>query len=593
MTWIRLGWIKLRCPIRPLDESLVSSLLSSLHPPLRPAIHSSRSFSRLSSNNRAMLTCGMRLPLADELVHRRGSGARQQSLPKRFVAEHLCQFRENLQVQIGGAIGYQQHEYEAHRLAVGRIERYRLLHSDERAYRFLQALDPPVGYGDALSQAGGAQLFAGEQTVEYLAAGDVVIVLEEQSDLLENALLAAGVELQNDIRKREQFGDQVHVRSSRYCEPLKTADGASRSSPGLVFEGIAAVAVLEGLLLVLDDGPIELVDQSIGGGIHVGRAALAMDVLAENMHARLDLVIEFFDREYHVDVDDVVEMMRNTLELARNVIADGRCDFQVMPGEVQIHPSPPLAGAKTLDGFPEVDGEYLQRLAILGHGATRNDDPLLRQYLRDLPVRERLAGVFRHHQLLDQRADGGAGRRSAGVGRDVTSEEVLELVDAARRMHVFLRRHARNGGFMQVQRLGNLSQHERAHRDLAVLEEVALPVDDGLRYAKYRFEPLLHVLDEPLRFLQLTRKLLGSAVPVALHYVGVKPVDAQPRHRVGIERSDPHALHFLHYDIRHDIARLLGREVSPWPRIHAGDEFLHRAQRRVVTSQKLLQLSEI
>src|SRR5687768_7467090 len=118
--------MKLRCPIRPLEESFVSSLLSSFSAPLRPATHSSRSFSRLSSNNRAMLTCGMRLPLADQLDHRGRGRTREQSFPERLVAEHLRELREDLQMQIGGAIRHQQHEDQIHRLAVGRVERYRL-----------------------------------------------------------------------------------------------------------------------------------------------------------------------------------------------------------------------------------------------------------------------------------------------------------------------------------------------------------------------------------------------------------------------------------------------------------------------------------
>src|SRR5262245_8340049 len=107
-----------------------------------------------------------------------------------------------------------------------------------------------------------------------------------------------------------ESGSNLEIRfmsDRRLLRATKTVDGRSRSSPGLVLEGIAAVAVLERLLLVLDDGPVELVDQAIGGGVHVGRAALAMDVLAENMNARLDLVIEFFDRDDHVDIDHMVE----------------------------------------------------------------------------------------------------------------------------------------------------------------------------------------------------------------------------------------------------------------------------------------------
>ena len=76
--------------------------------------------------------------------------------------------------------------------------------------------------------------------------------------------------------------------------------------------------------------------------------------------------------------------------------------------------------------------------------------------------------------------------------------------------HVLLRGHARDGGLVQAQRLGDLAQHERAHRHLAVLEEVPLAVDDRLRHAQDRLEALLHVLDEPARLLQLLARALAA-----------------------------------------------------------------------------------
>ena len=64
----------------------------------------------------------------------------------------------------------------------------------------------------------------------------------------------------------------------------------------------------------------------------------------------------------------------------------------------------------------------------------------------------------------------------------------------------------------RLERVGDLAQHQRPHRDLAVLEEVALAVDDRLRDAQDRVEALLHVLDQPVRFLQLARELLAAVL---------------------------------------------------------------------------------
>src|SRR5206468_9118664 len=117
--------------------------------------------------------------------------------------------------------------------------------------------------------------------------------------------------------------------------------------------------------------------------------------------------------------------------------------------------------------------------------------------------RQRRLGVLGGDQLLDQRADRRGGGRAAGVGGDVAAEEILELVGAARRRHVLLRGDARNGAFVQAERLGDFTKDQGPHGDLAVLEEVALPVDDRLRDPQDRLEALLHVLDQPARFLQL------------------------------------------------------------------------------------------
>src|SRR6266498_634128 len=124
------------------------------------------------------------------------------------------------------------------------------------------------------------------------------------------------------------------------------------------------------------------------------------------------------------------------------------------------------------------DRRDLQRLAVLGDGAARDHDALLVQDFGDLAVGQGSPGVLGGDQLLDERPDGGGGAGAARLGGDVTSEEVLELEDAARRKHEFLRGDARYGRFVQAERVGDLAQHQRPHRDLAVLEKVPLPVDD-------------------------------------------------------------------------------------------------------------------
>src|SRR5262245_46696465 len=101
--------------------------------------------------------------------------------------------------------------------------------------------------------------------------------------------------------------------------------------------GGAVVSVLDHLFLVLDDLAVELVHQIVDRRVHVGVAALAEDVAAGHIDLRLDLLLELADGQNHVDVDDVVEVARDTLELRDHVLADGGGDVQLVSGQLQIH----------------------------------------------------------------------------------------------------------------------------------------------------------------------------------------------------------------------------------------------------------------
>ena len=50
--------------------------------------------------------------------------------------------------------------------------------------------------------------------------------------------------------------------------------------------------------------------------------------------------------------------------------------------------------------------------------------------------------------------------------------------------HVFGGGDARNGGFVQFELIGNLAQHQRAHRNLTVFKKVTLAVNNRLANAQ-------------------------------------------------------------------------------------------------------------
>src|SRR6185503_7008524 len=193
MTWMLFGWVRLRWPI---SEAAAAASRRTAVPPSRPAIQASDSASRLSSCSRATLTWSIRLPCGDQLVKRGHVGRGVHRLAQRLVAEHLRQLRKDLQVLLGGLLRHEQHEYQADRIAVRRVERHRLGEAQERAEGVLQALDAAVRDGDALAEAGGAEALAREQAVEHHAARHRVLVLEQQAGLLEQALLARHLQVE-------------------------------------------------------------------------------------------------------------------------------------------------------------------------------------------------------------------------------------------------------------------------------------------------------------------------------------------------------------------------------------------------------------
>src|SRR5437762_1464272 len=168
----------------PRPSTSMKTPCRSAVPPSRPAIQASDNASRLSSCSRATLTCSIRLPRRDQLV--KGTGVRRPAhrLAQRLVAEHLRELGKDLQVLLGRLFGNQQHEYQADRIAVGGVERHRLREPQERAQRLLQPLDAAVRNRYPLAEPGRAEALAREQAVEDQAAGEAVMVLEQQAGLL-------------------------------------------------------------------------------------------------------------------------------------------------------------------------------------------------------------------------------------------------------------------------------------------------------------------------------------------------------------------------------------------------------------------------
>ena len=107
-------------------------------------------------------------------------------------------------------LGDEQEDQERDRLVVGRVEGDRLAHAQDRGERVLQSLDAAVRDRHAVAEAGRAEPLAGEQVVGDGRAGDRVLVLEQQAGLLECALLAGGVDVDQHVDGGQDGGETVH-----------------------------------------------------------------------------------------------------------------------------------------------------------------------------------------------------------------------------------------------------------------------------------------------------------------------------------------------------------------------------------------------
>ena len=86
---------------------------------------------------------------------------------------------------------------------------------------------------------------------------------------------------------------------------------------------------------------------------------------------------------------------------------------------------------------------------------------------------------------------------------------------------------------MQPQNIGDFAQDEGTHGHFAVLEELALAVDDGLGDAVDGVETLLHVFQQPAGLLELAAEV--AVAPALLgENLGVEPVDAEARVASGL-----------------------------------------------------------
>ena len=99
------------------------------------------------------------------------------------------------------------------------------------------------------------------------------------------------------------------------------------------------------------------------------------------------------------------------------------------------------------------------------------------------------------------------------IGHDAAVEEVLELEQALRGLHVLVRGDAADGRLVHVDVVADVAQRERAQEGQALVEEVALEVHEALGHAPQRALALLHALDQPHRASGSSARHIASPRP--------------------------------------------------------------------------------
>lgn len=126
-------------------------------------------------------------------------GRSQQRFAEWSLGKTLGKLGKNLQMLLGRLFWHQQHKQQIDRATVRRIEGNRCRQTQEGTGSLLEPLDATVRNRDTLAKTGGTEFFAGEQAVENDGTGQPEMTLEKHAGLLEDALLAAGIQVKHHL----------------------------------------------------------------------------------------------------------------------------------------------------------------------------------------------------------------------------------------------------------------------------------------------------------------------------------------------------------------------------------------------------------
>ncbi|MBB2927396.1 hypothetical protein FHX59_001809 [Paraburkholderia silvatlantica] len=131
---------------------------------------------------------------------------RMEPLTRFAIRQQLCDLGQDFKMLLRRLFGHEQEDQERDGLTVWRFEGDWLSEAHEGGLRLLQALDAAVRDRDAFAEARGAEALAREKIIGNRAAGDAVLVFEDQASLFEDAFLAGDGQADDDVLDGKYFG---------------------------------------------------------------------------------------------------------------------------------------------------------------------------------------------------------------------------------------------------------------------------------------------------------------------------------------------------------------------------------------------------
>lgn len=228
-----------------------------------------------------------------------------------------------------------------------------------------------------------------------------------------------------------------------------------------------------------------------------------------------------------------------------------------------------------LEPFAEMGGEDFEFFAVFGDGAAGYFEAFFGEGGNDGLVGEGGVSIFGFNDVLNGILDDLVGDALSVGGFVAGGEEVFHLEGAARGLHVFAIDGAADRGFVDANDVGDLGHGEGAELGDAVVEEVALGMDDFGSDVEDGLLALVDAFDEEHAGADFVADVgfdFGSGAGI-FHELPVMLADVEMGDLVVVDDYDVVVLEFLDDDFGEDVAGGIGGEAPSGFGLEGSDEF--------------------